>query len=280
MPLLTNLADNSIKRSKSAQKIASYVLRDPQSVTGMPIAALAAAVGVSEPTVNRFCTGLGCRGFPDFKVQLAGELAARRPRVARNVDPEDSTAVIAHKIFDATHASLQAAEAGLDAASIDRAVALLDEARSITLCGAGASASVALDAQHKLLRFGIPVSAHSDELNQRVAATSLREGDCLVCISYTGRTRALLEVAQLATDAGASVMGITSPDAPLAEHCDLVLPVQTDEDTELYTPMSSRIAQLAIVDIVTTRLAVGRGEAFANHLRNVKQSLSPTRAPR
>ena len=69
MELLASLKDSSARRSKSASKLAACVLDDPEAVLGMSTAALAARVGVSEPTVNRFCTGLSAGwalvdGFP------------------------------------------------------------------------------------------------------------------------------------------------------------------------------------------------------------------------
>jgi RpiR family carbohydrate utilization transcriptional regulator len=263
MTLLAELGDTTTKRSKSAHRLARHVVQDPESVLGMSIAALAAAVGVSEPTVNRFCTGLGFKGFPDFKVNLAAELGRRQPSVARDIDPGDSTSHVIAKVFESGRASLHAAEALLGADAVDQAVAILDGARSITLCGLGASASVALDAQHKLLRFGTPVIAHTDVINQRMTTASLRQDDCVICISYTGRTVAMVEVAALAARSGARVIGISEPDSPLAAHCELVLAVDSGEDTDLYTPMSSRLAQL--------------GPAFAEHLRAVKHTLGDTR---
>ena len=181
------------------------------------------------------------------------------------------------KIFESTRASLTKVEQDLDDRLVEAAVDLLDRARSIVLCGLGASASVALDAQHKLLRFRTPVIAHNDIINQRQVTASLGEEDCLVCISYTGRTRAIEEVAALARQRGIPVIGITALGSPLAHQCDLVLPVESGEDTELYTPMTSRIAQLVVIDVLTTRLALRQGPDFANHLREVKEALAGTR---
>jgi RpiR family carbohydrate utilization transcriptional regulator len=279
MTLLAELGDNTTKRSKSAHRLAHYVLQDPESILGMSIAALAAAVGVSEPTVNRFCTGLGFKGFPDFKVNLAAELGRRQPSVARDIDPGDSTSHVIAKVFESSRASLHAAQELLAAPVVEQAVAMLDGARSITLCGLGASASVALDAQHKLLRFGTPVIAHSDIINQRMTTASLGADDCVICISYTGRTVATIEVPALAVRSGARVIGITEPDSPLAAHCELVLAADSGEDTELYTPMSSRLAQLVLIDVLTTALALRKGPTFAEHLQAVKQSLHDTRYP-
>ena len=277
MTLLADLADPRAKRSKSAHKLAARVTEDPEAILSMSTATLAVLADVSEPTVNRFCTGLGFKGFPDFKLALAGELARREPRISQNIEAGDSTGQVVAKVFESTHASLTNAQQHLELESLHQAVDGLANARSISLCGLGASASVALDAQHKLLRFPVPVVAHTDIINQRMAATGLQEDDCLVCISYTGRTTAMIELARLAASGGACVLGITTPDSPLARECDLVLGVDAGEDTELYTPMTSRIAQLVIIDILATSLALSRGEAFTEHLRRVKSNLAMTR---
>ncbi len=277
MTLLADLGDPRAKRSKSAHKLAACVVEDPEAIVSMSTAALASLAGVSEPTVNRFCTGLGFKGFPDFKLALAGELARERPRITRDIEAGDSIGVVAAKIFESTHATLTRTQDHLDLVALHDAVDCLANARAITLCGLGASASVALDAQHKLLRFPVPVMAHTDIIHQRMAAAGLREGDCLVCISYTGRTIAMLELARLAATSKATILGITTPDSPLARECHLVLGVDAGEDTELYTPMTSRIAQLVIIDILATSLALARGEDFAHHLSRVKGNLAATR---
>jgi len=277
MTLLADLADTRVKRSKSAHKLAVCVVDNPESIVSMSTATLAQLAGVSEPTVNRFCTGLGFKGFPDFKLALAGELARKQPRVAQNIEPNDSTGKVAAKIFESTHATLSRTQEALSGDALHEAVDVLAAARSITLCGLGASASVAMDAQHKLLRFPVPVMAHTDIINQRMSATALGPEDCLICISYTGRTRAMIELASLGVASGARVLGITTPGSPLASACSLVLGVEGGEDTELYTPMTSRIAQLVIVDILVTGLALAQGEAFTDHLLRIKRNLASTR---
>ena len=278
MTLLADLADPRAKRSKSAHKLAARVTEDPEAILSMSTATLAVLADVSEPTVNRFCTGLGFKGFPDFKLALAGELARREPRISQNIEAGDSTGQVVAKVFESTHASLTNAQQHLELESLHQAVDGLANARSISLCGLGASASVALDAQHKLLRFPVPVVAHTDIINQRMAATGLQPDDCLVCISYTGRTNAIVELARLAAKSGARVLGITAPGSPLAMACDLVLGVESGEDTDLYTPMTSRIAQLVIVDILATCLALKQGDEFADHLREIKRNLGRTRS--
>ena len=278
MTLLAELRDSEAKRSKSARKLIDYILGDPESVLSMSIATLAGKVGVSEPTVNRFCTALGLKGFPDFKLTLAGDIARNRPSITRDIKADDSTSHIVSKIFESTRASLTDTQNNIDIEAVERVVEVIEAARSIVLCGLGASSSVALDAQHKLLRFDIPVIAHTDMINQRMTAASLSDRDCLICISYTGKTTAMIEVAKLARESGAKVIGITAPSSALAKQCDLVLGVSSRENTELYTPMTSRIAQLVLIDVLATRLAINQGAKFSEHLKRVKQSLISTRS--
>jgi RpiR family carbohydrate utilization transcriptional regulator len=276
--LLTELADPEASRSKSAAKIARYVVANAHEVINMPIARLATAVGVSEPTVNRFCTSLGLRGFPDFKLRLAGELARKDFPVAPNINPDDSCASMIAKVFEAAHACLNATLQAVDSKVFDATAKRLSTAHSIVICGQGASAPVALDAQHKLLRFNVPVITHLDNLNQRMAAAGLGADDVLMCISYTGRTLPVIEIAEIGKRTGATIVGITAGKSPLAGHCDFVLEVESSDDTDIYTPMSSRIAQLAIIDALTTRLAIYQPEEHAEQLKRVKQSLTSTRA--
>ena len=275
--ILNELASSTSRRSKSARRLALHVLENPAAVIDKPIGVLAREVGVSEPTVNRFCTALGLKGYPDFKLQLARELARRDIRIAPDISTQDSSSSVIAKIFDAAHACLQETHAGLDPQRVEQAVAVLDAARCIVLCGLGASAPVALDAQHKLMRFKVPVIAHRDHLNQRMAAAGMGAADCMLCISYSGRTRAIIEVAALAQESGASVIGITTAGSALAAHCDLVLPVNSAEDTDVYTPMTSRLGQLAVIDVLTTALATRQGEEFTAHLQRVKGALAATR---
>lgn len=275
--LLAELADSGARRSKSARRIAAYVLAQPQEVVNLSIGALASRVGVSEPTVGRFCTGLGLKGFPDFKLTLAAELARRDVHVAGDIGAGDSCAEVIAKVFDAAHASLQATLGGLDPGVVEAVVARLRGAHSIVIVGQGASASVAQDAQHKMLRFDVPVLAHADNLTQRMAAAGLGAADCLLCISFTGRTRPVLEVAALAAAGGATVIGLTDPASPLAAASQLVLPVASSEDTDIYIPMSSRLAQLAVIDVLTTRLAMAQGGDYPAQFRRIKESQLSTR---
>jgi len=265
--------------NRSERKVADVILADPAAATGMSIATLAQAASVSEPTVNRFCRSFEAKGYPDFKIKLAQSLAGGTPYVSQAVEPDDDAADYTQKIFGATIAALDEARRQADPKRIERVVDYLIQAKQIHFFGLGASGAVAQDAQHKFFRFNLPVTAYVDVLMQRMVASTCRTGDVVVIISWTGRTRELVDIARLARESGAVVLGITAPDSPLARECSETLEVATHEDTDHFMPMTSRMIQLALIDVLATGVTLRRGEDFLDHLKKIKDSLKETRYP-
>ncbi|ERS87663.1 MULTISPECIES: MurR/RpiR family transcriptional regulator [unclassified Halomonas] len=265
--------------NRSERKVADVILADPAAATGMSIATLAQAASVSEPTVNRFCRSFEAKGYPDFKIKLAQSLAGGTPYVSQAVEPDDDAADYTQKIFGATIAALDEARRQTDPKRIERVVDYLIQAKQIHFFGLGASGAVAQDAQHKFFRFNLPVTAYVDVLMQRMVASTCRTGDVVVIISWTGRTRELVDIARLARESGAVVLGITAPDSPLARECSETLEVATHEDTDHFMPMTSRMIQLALIDVLATGVTLRRGEDFLDHLKKIKDSLKETRYP-
>lgn len=277
MNILHTLIHQQLKLSKSELQIREIILADPSAITSMTIAQLAQLSSVSEPTVNRFCHKFECSGYPDFKLKIAAELAIETPKMNQVVEPDDSTNDVIDKIFSSNHAALHISEKECDAAAIDAAASLIIKAKALYFFGNGASASVALDAQQKFMRFDTPVIVENDYLNQRMLAAGMNKSCVAICVSHTGRTKSMVTVAQEAANAGANVIGVTTHNSPLAEICSLVLHVQAREDTELYTPMTSRIAHLVMLDILASTVAIKMGKNFSQRLKRIKQSISDTK---
>lgn len=265
--------------SRSERKVAAYVLADASRVLSMSIARVASEAKVSEPTVNRFCRTFGATGFPDFKLKLAQSLASGPTLTTAMVSEADTMPEIFAKLTDKAICSVQDLKDSLDVTNLERAVDLFCQARQVAFFGMGASGSVARDAQHKFFRFNVPVVAYEDGLMQRMHATAMKTGDLAVVISHTGRTRAMVEAAGLAREAGASVLALTRSDTPLSRVATLTVPVNVDENTDLYIPMVSRLMQLLVLDVLVTGVALKRGSDFQPHLARIKQSIDGTRLP-
>ena len=277
MNTLEKVQKSLIHFSKSERKVAEVILASPQTAIHSSIATLAKMADVSEPTVNRFCRRLDTKGFPDFKLHLAQSLANGTPYVSRHVEEDDSPDSYTTKIFESTMASLDTARQSLDIGAVNKAVDMLTQAKTISFFGLGASSSVAHDAQNKFFRFNVPVMCFDDVLMQRMSCINCNEGDVVVLISHTGRTKSLIEIAKLARDNGAAVIAITARNSPLSEECTLAVTMEVPEDTDVFLPMASRLAQLVIIDVLATGFMLRRGPRFRENLQRVKEVLKESR---
>lgn len=130
---------------------------------------------------------------------------------------------------------------------------------------------------NKFFRFNIPVVYFDDIVMQRMSCMNSGEGDVVVLISHTGRTKNLVEMAHLARENDATVLAITSRDTPLAQAATLPLLLNVPEDTDVYMPMVSRIAQLTLIDVLATGFTLRRGAKFRDNLKRVKEALKESR---
>lgn len=278
MSVLSQLKARRDNLSKAEARLATVILASPEDTVNMATAELARRAGVSDPMVSRFCRSLGCKSFPEFKVQLAQSLAQRASFITEAVAQDDSTATIIEKRLNANQAALEYLRTHIDNHAIDAAVTHLEGARQIVIGGMGGAAAIAQDAQHKLFRLGIPCVAHDDHLMLRMAAASASAKDCFLLFSFTGRTRAIIDIADLIKASGATLVAITNPESELSQRADITLTSGGElEDTTVYVPMTTRIIILSIIDILVTALTLTLGPSAEQRLRKVKQSLDATK---
>ncbi|MFQ5972014.1 MAG: SIS domain-containing protein [Alphaproteobacteria bacterium] len=262
---------------KSDKKVADVVLKDPIFAMNASMAEIAAAAGVSEPTVMRFCTSVGCRSFQKFKLRLAQSIAFGIPATHSAIEPGDTTERITAKIFDYTISSLDRARRKLDDNAIGKAIELMAGAKRIEFFGFGASNIVAQDAQQKFPLFGVPCLVHTDWHQQFISASLSGPGDVAVVISNTGQTSGAIEIAKICRANGANVIGLSGWRSPLLEECSVKIVVETLENTDLYTPTISRIAALVVIDILATGVALRHSENYIESVSEMKARLRAMR---
>jgi RpiR family carbohydrate utilization transcriptional regulator len=270
--------------------VAELLLLDPRSFATLPVVELAERAHVSKPTVVRFCRSVGYDGLADFKLKLAGSVSEGVPFVHRSVDEDDKAGDIVVKVIDNAVAAMLRYRNAAAGSAIERAIAALADAgrhsqqgRRIEFYGVGNSGIVAQDAQHKFFRLGVTAAAISDGHVQVMSATMLRTGDCAVIISNTGRSRDLLDVAEIARRKGATVIAITASGSLLAREVQggnqhILLAADHPEDADRYSPMVSRLLHLLIIDILTTGVALRLGSAqLRPMLQEIKKNLRAKR---
>jgi RpiR family carbohydrate utilization transcriptional regulator len=270
------------------QRVAKLVLADARSFASLPVGELAERAHVSKPTVVRFCRSVGYDGLADFKLKLAGTVNEGVPFVHRAVDEDDKPGDIVVKVIDNAVSAMLAYRNHAAAAAFERAIEALAGAcrngRRIDFYGVGNSGIVAQDAQHKFFRLGVTAAAVSDGHVLVMSATMLQPGDCVVIISNSGRSRDLLDAAEIARRKGATTVVITASGSPLAHASagaqQILLAADHPEDYDRYSPMVSRLLHLVIVDILTTGVALRLGSELRPMLAEIKRNLRAKRYAR
>ena len=275
--LLARIRTASTALSRAERQVAEFLLQKPHDALEMSIRVLAQACDVSEPTVARFSQSMGFDGFKTFKLAFAKSLATGIPYLHLDVNQADQVKDVLPKVFDRTIAALMEARNHADTASFEAAVNLLARARRIECYGLGYSGALAIDAQLKFFRFGIPTTVFCDAHLQAQSASLLNSDCVVVAFSRTGRTRDIINSVQLAKNAGAKVLVLCASGGPLAQLADVHIGVDVEEDPDIYTPMTSRLAHLTYIDALAVAVTLMRGPAAIDMLERAKISISEKR---
>ena len=256
---------------KSEKLVADFILEHPTDVVASTMAQAAEKMGVSEPTLNRFCKALNYSGFNEFKLTLAQQLAADEYFTSYEIDPDDSIQVLTEKVFDTTISEILNIRSQLNQELLEEAIEALANAKRIEFFAFGGSAPVAMDAQHKFFRLKIPSSCISDPHIQFMSANSLNDRDVVVAISQSGNTAALVESIKTVKSFGVIVIGLMPSNTPLSRICDISLDIDVGENARLTRPLTSRLAYMAIIDVLAVGVAQLKPEA-QDHLFNIVTS--------
>ncbi len=247
--------------SPAEQRVADHVLAHSRKVLNDPIAEIAKAANVSQPTVIRFCRSLGCEGLSDFKLRLASGLTGTVPVSHTQVTQDDSMVELGEKVLGNTASAILQVRSQLNRDMIDRSIELLLGAARIEFFAVGHYGVVAQDAQFKFLRLGMACNAYVEPRLQLLAAQTLRAGDVAVLISGSGKVPELIAVADAVKERGAAVLAITASQSPLAKKADALLIVDHVEDVATHMPMISRILHLLVIDMMAVGVAMRRDPA-------------------
>ena len=254
------------------RRVADLAINHPRSIINDPIIDIARKADVSQPTVIRFCRSLGCQGLSDFKLKLATGLTGTIPLSHSQVHLGDTATDFGAKVLDNTVSAILQLRERLNFDQVERAIDLLSGARRIEFYGLGNSSIVAQDGHYKFFRFGIPTIAYSDLYMQAASAALLGKGDVIVAISKSGKAPELLRVLEVAMQAGAQVIAITSSNTPLVKKATVALETDHIEIRESQLSMISRILHLVMIDMLAVGVAIRRAAPGNTLVQSVNQA--------
>jgi len=186
--------------------------------------------------------------------------------------------VVAQRVFAAHAASLAQTGDLISGETLAEAVKAIRAATRIEVYGIGSSAPVAQDLAYRLMQLGFEVKALVDSHIQAVAASMTGPEVTTITVSHTGSTVETITATKYAKEAKARTIGITRlGKSPLQRYCDILLHTVANETKFRPEAMSSRVAQLAIIDTLVSCCALSDPKRSIKNLQRTIRVLSEKR---
>jgi DNA-binding MurR/RpiR family transcriptional regulator len=248
--------------SKAEQKVADAVLINAEGTVYSSVTDLAESASVGETTVIRFCRKLGFHGFQEFKLAIAQDLVSPSQQVYGKVEESDDIDVMCNKITAYNMKTLQDSTQLLQGNQLQLATDALLRGRRLYFFGVGSSGHTASDAHYRFMRLGFNAHAAVDSHIIAMNCALVTPEDVVLGISTSGSTKDLVDAIRIAKANGAFVICLTThARSPITSYADAVLLTATKESPLQGGAFASKLAQIHVLDILSTIVAMRQKEA-------------------
>lgn len=242
--ILRELKENDILTG-SETALSQYIIDNPEKVINMTSRELAAQVYVSAPTVIRLCKKMGFGSFYEFKIKLSAEIADEYQKML-NVDynfPFSKESTIENAVSQlATIAisNVMKLRDTFDYKTLEKICILLRNMHYIDIYGVGLSIKCASEFREKMMHIGYHVTL-VDECAQTIYwADNSREGQCAIVISYSGKTKTMIQTIKILKNRGVKTILITGNKmSEMTEYADIIFYIQSEEELEMKKKIDS-----------------------------------------
>ena len=281
MPDITPNVFDTISQSyyeltAAERRTADYVLKNRDRSQYLSIGELAEESGVAEATVSRFCRRLGYKGYNAFKLAIANASAPKPASVPdKPIRDSDDPIELARKLYAVESEAMLQTLSLLRPAELDKAVAILRDARKVLCMGQGGSMILASEAAHLFSVYDGKFVPVSDSHMQIIASATLTDADAVLFFSFSGATKDMMETLSVVREQGAKTILITRfPRSPGAQLADVVLQCGSNESPLEHGSVPARIAQLFLLDILFTRVCLTRPDGCQANRQRIAEALA------
>lgn len=233
--------------TKSEQKVAQYVLANPDEIETISIQDLAKRASVGESTIIRFVRKIGYTGYQDFKLALVKNQFHEDITASSSLNNDESR--VQKYYHDSLSETLQFLTD--QEKEVKEIAKKINNAESIYLFAAGNSTTVATDFSNRLVRIGKKAIFYPDSHIQAINASVMKKEDVAIAISVSGNTEDILLNLEVAKKTGASIVGITNyMNSGIFNLSDEVIVCSSKEFSSIYGSFTAKVSQLYAIDVL------------------------------
>lgn len=269
MNILEYIKQNYEDFTDSEKLIADYLLSNNESIINLSAKEIGEITNTSAATLIRFSKKLGFESLNEMKLKLSMSLRDIKEKADfEYINKKLETTDIIYGIKKSIDKVMEKTVNLIQEEDLEKAIELLSKAKNIYIYSVGVSGLVGQDFYYKLSRINKRCIAHVDTHLQITSSILMDPGDVAVAISYSGTTKEVIKCVENANKNNVPVISITkaSISNKLEDLSDITLKVPYVEKSLREGAMSSRISQLAIIDMLFIGMAKENIEEVENKL--------------
>jgi DNA-binding MurR/RpiR family transcriptional regulator len=264
--------------SKKHQKIARFVLDQPDLVAFAPASEIGVRTETSAATVVRFCQVLGYEGYPQLQEAIRSQLLLRRTAVQRLEEQMEGPANGQDLLTRVFATDIQNIEDTAVITSVERvqaAAAAIRGARQVLVVGSALASTLVECLAYALQVMDIPTrSVTGGEEPLALALAFLQPEDVVIGISFRREPRYTLTALEHARNLGAPTIGIANSKlSPVLHHADHPFQVVTDGVGSSPSP----VAAVALLNALVAAVQLGDPEQVARFQEQLNQTYKQSR---
>ena len=259
----------------SEQKIADFILSNPEHIVEMTVSELGEKSQTSGAAVTRLCKSLKLKGFQELKLRINGDLGRKIELTDRDIKPHEPVIDTIQKVTNqALQTLLETAEL-MDSEQLELAADAIVKAKNVHLFGLGASGISAVDAQQKFLRIHKHATVSMDlHMGATIVANTSKE-DVVIGISFSGNSIEVEKILELANEKGATTISLTKyGQNPVSDMAAIKLFTSPTREANFRSAAtSSRLAQLHVMDILFMTVASKQYDTTITYLDATREAI-------
>ena len=247
---------HSAHLTKTQRIIAEYVLDNASEACFMTSTEIALKLGVSESSVIRFSRTIGFDGFMDFQkalrkdyqdkvLSISSSITIPSQRIAKQAKLDNSSDYINRHFKNAAH--------NLEEIFIQNSIETFEKAADLIVAATRGNICLA-DFFLLYLKQMVPhvTMTTTTSMSPIDHMCNISQTDCLVLFSFPRYSSQDEVTAEMARDAGASIIVITDkPSSLLAQYADILLTVPVDSNTFFNSMIGPQFVTESLLEIIS-----------------------------
>lgn len=263
--------------TKTQRKIANFFLNNKATVLDCSITVVARKTGVNPATITRFCQSLRYSGFNELKFYMKNDLILSNDNLnalALDSSVSESTRMLLKYNVDALNDTLLL----IDEQQVKKAVALITNAQKIYFYGEGGTGSSAQFGYQLFLQIGVTSNCFTDPQLMLMSTFHLSAKDVIICMSYSGCAKEVLNVMQIAKQKHCPIIAVTAyPNSPFARAANALLSYSCNIPDDLQYLHVARICEVAIIGVLQRGIVKNLLKEKQQSLNSLKQAITSKR---